>query len=215
MYVITADQVASRHHPDRASELIDALVARHRSALVLPADQTAGDEVQLITESAPAALEIVLDATRDEHWSVGLGVGHVRTPLPDAARKASGTAFIAAREAVQAAKRADGRFALRAASAVPAEPGRRIDELDAAQVEALIRLVVLIRERRSDLGWEVADLARAGHLQKDIATMLGISAAAVSARLKAAMWRAEADALPALVRLLAGLDAGAGRAGTS
>ncbi|MGI9823474.1 DNA-binding protein [Agromyces sp. Marseille-Q5079] len=215
MYVVTADQVASRRHPDRAAAFIGAVASRHRAALALPADQTAGDEVQLITESAPAALAIVLDATRDGHWSVGLGIGEVRTPLPDAARKASGTAFIAAREAVQAAKRADGRFALRAASAIRTEGDRPGDDLDAAEVEALIRLVVLLRERRSDLGWEVADLARAGHLQKDIAAMLGVSAAAVSARLKAAMWRAEADALPVLERLLAGLDTGTGRAGSS
>jgi hypothetical protein len=206
MYVITADQVASRHQPDRAVAFLEGLASHLQAALALPADQTAGDEIQLITESASAALEIVLDATRDGHWSVGLGIGGIRTPLPDAARKASGTAFIAAREAVQAAKRADGRFALRAAST------GRTDEpsTEADDVEALIRLLVLVRERRTDPGWEVADLARAGHLQKDIAAMLGVSAAAVSARLKAAMWRAEADALPALERLLA--DLGSGRA---
>ncbi|GAA1512587.1 hypothetical protein BJ978_002303 [Agromyces terreus] len=209
MYVITADQVSSRHQPDRAATLIETLTSRHGHALVLPADQTAGDEVQLITASAPTALAIVLDATRDGSWSVGLGIGEVRTPLPEAARKASGTAFIAAREAVQAAKRADGRFALRAASDVQDDGGRR-EGLDADGVEALVRLLVLLRERRTDLGWEVVDLADAGHLQKDIAAVLGVSPAAVSARLKSAMWRAEVETLPALERLLAALDADTG-----
>ncbi|MFF2370411.1 DNA-binding protein [Agromyces sp. NPDC058110] len=215
MFVITADQVGSRRGADRAGDLIAALERAHGDALLLPADQTAGDEIQLATSTASTALAIVLDATRDGRWSVGLGVGGVRTPLPDAARKATGTAFIAAREAVQAAKRADGRFALRAASEVPEsglDPGTTTTAevggaIDAAGVEALVRLLVLLRERRSEPGWEVVDLARGGRLQKDVAADLGISPAAVSARLKAAMWRAESDAIAPLERLLAELDA--------
>lgn len=200
MFVITADQVASRREGDRAGALVEELAERYADELVLPADQTAGDEIQLVTRSAPTALAIVLDATRFGRWSVGVGVGGIRMPLPDAARKATGSAFIAAREAVGAAKRADGRFALRAAG--PAELASR-----AADVEALVRLVVLLRERRTDHGWEVVELMRAGHQQKEAAAVLDVSAAAVSARLKAAMWRAEEDARPALERLLAELEA--------
>ncbi|KQM83816.1 hypothetical protein [Agromyces sp. Leaf222] len=210
MFVITADQVASRRQADRAGDLIARLERTHGNALLLPPDQTAGDEIQLLTASAATALGIVLDTTRDGRWSVGLGVGGLRTPLPDAARKASGTAFIAAREAVQAAKRADGRFALRAASAPPAEiatDGHPTETIDAAGAEALVRLLVLLRERRSEFGWEVVDLAQAGHRQKDIASELAISTAAVSARLKAAMWRAERDAIAPLEQVLGSLDA--------
>lgn len=200
MFVITADQVASRREGDRAGALIEQLAEHYADELVLPADQTAGDEIQLVTRSAPTVLAIVLDATRFGRWSVGVGVGGIRMPLPDAARKATGSAFIAAREAVGAAKRADGRFALRAAGS--AELASR-----AADVEALVRLLVLLRERRTDHGWEVVELMRAGHQQKEAAAMLDVSAAAVSARLKAAMWRAEEDARPALERLLAELEA--------
>ena len=154
--------------------------------------------------SAETALGIVLDTTRTGRWSVGLGVGDIRMPLPDAARKATGTAFVAAREAVNAAKRADGRFALRAGS--PVSPTA------AGDVEALVRLLVLLRERRSDHGWEVVELMRSGHQQKEAASLLDVSAAAVSARLKAAMWRAEEDARPALVRLLQQLETESERA---
>ena len=199
MFVITADQVASRREGDRAGALVEQLAEHYADELVLPADQTAGDEIQLVTRSAPTALAIVLDATRFGRWSVGVGVGGIRMPLPDAARKATGSAFIAAREAVGAAKRADGRFALRAAGS--AELASR-----AADVEALVRLLVLLRERRTDHGWEVVELMRAGHQQKEAAAVLDVSAAAVSARLKAAMWRAEEDAQPALERLLAELE---------
>lgn len=204
MFVITADQVASRRDTDRTGGLIEELTAAYTDDLVLPVDQTAGDEIQLVTRSAAAVLGIVLDATRTGRWSVGVGVGDVRMPLPDAARKATGTAFIAAREAVGAAKRADGRFALRASTAPTST--------SADDVESLVRLLVLLRERRTDHGWEVVELMRAGHQQKEAAAVLDVSPAAVSARLKAAMWRAEEDARPALVRLLSQLDVESERA---
>lgn len=202
MFVITADQVGSRRDSDRTGALIASIAQTHAGALLLPPDQTAGDEIQLVTQSAATALTIVLDTTRTGRWSVGVGIGGIRMPLPDAARKATGPAFIAARDAVDAAKRADGRFALRAADGGPAP-------FTADEAEALVRLLVLLRERRSDLGWEVVDLMNAGHLQKEVAGLLAISAAAVSARLKSAMWRAERDAQPALVRMLEHLDAAA------
>jgi hypothetical protein len=198
MFVITADQVASRREADRTGVLIAELAERYSGDLVFPPDQTAGDEIQLVTESANTALGILLDATRGARWSVGVGVGDIRMPLPDAARKASGSAFIAAREAVGSAKRADGRFALRSGSDAAASR--------AADVESLVRLLVLLRERRTDHGWEVVELVRTGHRQKDVAALLDVSAAAVSARLKSAMWRAEEDARPALERLLEDLD---------
>ena len=196
MFVITADQVASRRDADRTGALVEVLADRYADQLVLPADQTAGDEIQLVTRSASTALAVVLDATRTGRWSVGLGVGGIRRPLPDAARKASGSAFIAVREAVGAAKRADGRFALRAVG----------DPQEAVDLEALVRLLLLLRERRTGPGWEVVELMRAGHRQKEAAAILDVSAAAISARLKAAMWRAEEDARPVLERLLAELD---------
>ncbi|UOE44798.1 SatD family protein [Agromyces larvae] len=199
MFVITADQVGSRRGRDQASELIGRLEAAAGDRLLLPPDQTAGDEIQAITDSADSALALTLEATRDGHWSVGLGIGDVRMPLPDAVRKASGPAFIAARDAVDAAKRAEGRIALRSGHAATAAR--------AEHVEALLRLLVLLRHRRTQPGWEVVDLARAGRPQKEIATLLDITPAAVSARLKAALWRAEDAAVPAIAALLADLDA--------
>jgi len=198
MFVVTADQVGSRRDTDRTGAFVSELTERFGSRLLLPVDQTAGDEVQLVTDAADIALAIVLEATRTGRWSVGLGVGDVRRPLPDAARKATGTAFIAAREAVDAAKRAEGRFALRAA------PITR--NIAVADVEPLVRLLVLLRERRTDPGWEVIELVRDGSQQKEAAAVLDITPAAVSARLKAAMWRPEEEARPALVRLLRELD---------
>lgn len=197
MFVITADQVDSRHDVDRAAEAVDALTAEFGHDLTLDIDQTSGDEIQAVTDSPDAALGMITALTRTGHWSAGLGVGGVRTPLPTAARKATGVAFIAAREAVEAAKRAESRFALRA----PHAPER------AQAVGALVDLLLVLRARRSAAGWEVVDLMRAGTTQKEAAGILGVSAAAVSQRLRAALWRVEEDARPALVGLLSELDA--------
>jgi hypothetical protein len=203
MFVVTADQVGSRIDIDRSAAMLAALDDRFADDLALPADQTAGDEIQVVTASAQAALDLVLDLSRTEHWSIGLGVGRVRMPLPDAARKATGPAFFAAREAVDAAKRTESRFALRA--------DVRAGSIDAADVEPLIRILLLLRSRRSEQGWEVIDLIRAGNTQKRAASLLGISPAAVSQRLRAAMWSVDDEARTALVRLLAELDARSGQ----
>jgi hypothetical protein len=204
MYVITADQIGSRADIDRSDAMRRELQAGFGERLELPVDQTAGDEVQAITADPVTALDLVLALHRAGRWSIGLGVGEVREPLPDAVRKAAGPAFVAAREAVDAAKRTDARFALRAAEG-------HGGMLDPAHVEALVRLLLLLRERRTPQGWEAVDLVRDGRTQKDAARILGISDAAVSQRLRAAHWNADGEAAPALVRLLGELDVAADR----
>jgi hypothetical protein len=219
MFVITADQIDSRNDRDRASELIEELTGRFGPAFSLPPDQTSGDEIQVMTTDAAAALQVILAIHRTEHWSVGLGVGAVRTPLPAATRRATGGAFIAARDAVTRAKRADARFALSAEGGA----GTGGDDVsgaggasgaDAAQplalgpedVEALVSMLLLVRQRRTPEGWEAVDLLSEGLSQTDAAARLGISTAAVSQRIKSALWRVEEAARPALVRLLENLD---------
>ncbi|WP_400993250.1 DNA-binding protein [Agromyces sp. GXQ0307] len=199
MFVITADQVGSRADVDRSSTMQQELQDRFDDRLLLPVDQTAGDELQALTDQAATAVDLVLHLARDGHWSIGLGIGDVREPLPDAVRKATGGAFFAAREAVEAAKRADGRFALRT-------DGDDVGLLPAREVEAVFRLLLLLRDRRTPQGWEAVDLVRSGRSQKHAAELLGISDAAISQRLRAAMWSADDDAQPAIVRLIASLD---------
>ena len=203
MYVVTADQIGSRTDVDRSAAMQQELQERFGDRLDLPVDQTSGDELQALTGEAEAATDLVLHLARDGHWSIGLGIGDVREPLPDAVRKATGGAFFAAREAVDAAKRAEARFALRT-------DGEDTGLLPANEVEAIVRLLLLIRDRRTPQGWEAVDLVRSGRSQKHAAELLGISDAAVSQRLRTAMWSADDDARPAVVRLIASLgDRGA------
>ncbi|RNE62540.1 DNA-binding protein [Cryobacterium tepidiphilum] len=202
MFVITADQVDSRNDRDRAGELVKQLTTRFPDAFVLPPDQTSGDEIQMLLTDAAATLHAVLAIQRANHWSIGLGIGSVRTPLPAATRRASGGAFIAARDAVTRAKRTDARFAL-AVDGDAAGPG---GALTATDVEALVAMLLLVRRRRTGEGWEVVDLLTGGRSQAQAAAQLGISTAAVSQRVKSSLWRVEESALPALVKLLAALD---------
>ena len=206
MFVITADQVDSRNDRDRAGDLVEQLTERFPGAFLLPPDQTSGDEIQMLLADAGDCLDVILAIQRTNHWSIGLGVGAVRTPLPAATRHASGAAFIAARDAVTRAKRTDARFALSMAEAGAGVRGTS-PAMTAADLEALVAMLLLVRRRRSAEGWEVVDLLTAGRSQAQAAAQLGISTAAVSQRVKSALWRVEEAARPALVKLLATLDA--------
>ncbi|TFD52213.1 DNA-binding protein [Cryobacterium frigoriphilum] len=215
MFVITADQIDSRNDRDRAGEMIAQLTADLGHAFSLPADQTSGDEIQILMPTARAALTTILALHRSGFWSIGLGVGSVRTPLPAATRQATGEAFIAARTAVTRAKKTDARFALSLRTSVPDAVAATDTAPDAAtssallnvvEVEALVAMLLLLRQRRSVEGWEATDLLEQGLPQVEIAAILGISTAAVSQRVKSALWRVDEAARPALVRLLENLD---------
>lgn len=198
MFVVTADQVDSRL---RADDPVDRTLARMtrlaEGRLVLPPDRTAGDEVQAATEHPDTALDLLLDLARDGQWSIGLGVGEVRRPLPDATRAMSGSAFVLARDAVTAAKKRPTRVA------VAVDSGRRIDT---ETLEPMLDLFLLLRQRRSPEGWEMHDLLRDGLSQADAAARLGITPQAASRRAIAAGLRTDAEARDALVRLLALAD---------
>src|SRR6185437_9261486 len=104
MFVITADQVDSRNRPDVVEITRRDLQKRFADGLAVPVDRNAGDEVQALTANADTAMGIALVLQRTEEWSIGVGCGSVRQPLPDSARAATGPAFFAARDAVAAAK---------------------------------------------------------------------------------------------------------------
>lgn len=198
MFVLTIDQVDSRGQGDRVAALLPELAGRWRPHILLGPDRTAGDEFQLLMADADATLGVVLELTRTEAWSVGLGVGEVTGPLPATTREATGGAFVAARAAVERAKRAAHRFAV--------EADRETAREEAADVEALTDLLLEVRARRSAEGWAVADRLGGDATQVAVARELGITPQAVSLRARTAGLRLEARALPALVRALDRLD---------
>jgi hypothetical protein len=192
MFVITADQVNSRERPDAVKETITALADALAGGLTLPPDRSAGDEVQLLTDDGGVALDAILRLTRTKTWSVGLGVGAVRQPLGASIRESTGPAFIAARAAVERAKNKSTRFALE----------RDQGGIDAKDAEAFLDLLLLLRGRRSDEGWELYDLRMAGLTQAEAAKRLSISPQAASDRAQAAELKAEFAVTDGLARLL-------------
>lgn len=203
MFIITADQIDSSHLDDIAAATIKRLNKRYGNELALPVDRNAGDEIQALVAAAPAALAIIADLTRTDQWSVGCGIGRVRTPLPRNTREATGPGFVAARTAVERAKKAPLRFAL-----VTESPS------DANHVEALIDLFLLARSRRTAEGWELFDLVAGGLTQSAAAAALGISPQAASQRARAAGIRVELAAIPALADALSRVDGGSAQTGS-
>jgi hypothetical protein len=189
-FVLTVDQRASRRGPDRVAGVLDRLNAT--VPRVLDFERTAGDEFQGVLDDPAQVVDVVLDLVRLGGWSIGVGAGPVQTPLPDSTRAATGTAFLCARRAVDAAKQRPSRLAVRGA----APP-------DAGDAQAVLAALAALLERRSDAAWEAIDLVDAGRTQSQAAAELGISRQAVGQRLAAAAWELERELRPTAARLLA------------
>jgi hypothetical protein len=198
MFVITADQVDSTRRSDIAGATVVRLNHLYSHDLALPVDRNAGDEIQALFSTPGPTLALILELTRAGEWSVGCGIGPVRSPLPQNTREASGPAFVSARDAVERSKKAPHRFALSVVDGAA---------LTSADVAPLLELLLQLRARRTDEGWELFDLVASGMSQAEAAARLEISPQAASQRARTAGVRTELAAMPALVRLLGEADA--------
>lgn len=194
-YVLTVDQIKSQRRPDQVAAALHQL---RGISTVLPFTRTVGDEFQGMLDDSLSVTTAILGLMRTQQWHIGLGIGPVDRPLPADSRSARGPAFVAARTAVDEAKRATSH--VRIVSSLP-------NDADAHDAEVVLRLISLLRERRSPQGWEAIDLMAAGHTQAETALRLDISRQAVGQRLQAAQWATESDAVPVMARLLARADA--------
>lgn len=210
MFVLTADQNASRRTGDQVEQILEHLAqisAPLGEAVVLEFERTVGDEVQGVVGTASAALTIAMELQRAQQWAVGIGVGPVER-LTTNSRSSTGPAFLHARTAVERARGKGVTVPLTVQAGPPAE-----SHAPAEEVEALVQLLAAVVRRRSDAGWEVADLLAAGtRTHRQVAAELGITPQAVGQRARTAMWSEQAAVTPLAVRLLAELDA-AGHSG--
>lgn len=203
-FVVIADQVGSRGDTDRVPAALSALAGL---ATVLPFERTAGDEVQGLLEDPAAVVGAVAALTRLEGWRVGVGAGAVERPLPASTRAARGGAYLAARTAVQAARRSPTALALAVEGVRGGGYGE--DARVAEDAEAALWLWRSLLSRRSTEGWELMDLLDTGLTSAQAAERLGVSPSAVSQRL-ARSGRLEARRGAALcVRLLGRLASSA------
>lgn len=184
MFVINADQRDSRSNPDRVPVLLASAV---ECSAVLPFERTVGDEVQGVFASGAdvlAALELIL---RSGRWSVGIGVGSAE--LADTPSASRGDAFIAARSAVETAKKRWQEIAV-CSPAGAVEPAQTLAGLTGYWIE-----------KASDRQWEVLSLARS-HTQRQVAEQLQISQQAVSDSLRASRAAAVEEGMMQLELLL-------------
>lgn len=206
MFVMTMDQRGSSTGPDRVGGLVDGLNAGGPGqGIVRPFQRTAGDEVQGLLDRADAVVGIALSAARSGHWSVGIGVGPVREPMPRETRAGAGPAFEQARDAVGRAKHAPGRVAVSAAA--PAGAGQQDRTLLIEAVEASLQLLAELEHRRSTEGQDAGRLVDAGLTQREAAEELGITQQAVSSRLRSGLWHETRRLASVVAGQLAGLDA--------
>lgn len=169
--VLTADQRASRSHPDRVPRALELTAG---VPLLRALERTVGDEVQGVLER-PEHLPLVLEPLlRDEAWHIGIGVGAVEDPLPAHARAGRGAAYLHAREAVTRAKSSPWHLRVQG------------DTEEARHLESALWLWAAVLARRTPRGWEVVDLADQGLTHEEIGRRLGISQSAVSQRAQAA-----------------------------
>lgn len=171
-----ADQVDSRTESDRVPLALDALSG---VGLLLPYERTAGDEIQGLAATGVAVVASVVGLTRLAGWRIGIGLGPVDEPLPDSTRAARGDAYLAARTAINIARRAPVALALVAGESVRSTTYGELVE-DAETALWLLRSTLA---RRSREGWELMDLLDQGLTNAQAAERLGISPSAVSQRL--------------------------------
>lgn len=198
MFVLTIDQAASRTSPDRIPELLELL---RPVRAVLPWERSVGDEAQGVLADPADVVDATLLCIRAGGWYVGIGIGGVEEPLPPSPREGRGSAFIAARTAVDRAKRTGDRAPL----AVEGPDGRADVAAEAEGVLALLGRHVL---GRSEAEWRILDLLQPGErgTQTAVARTLGISPQAVSKAAARAAWHEERAVRNAAARLLAWTD---------
>lgn len=194
MFVLTVDQIRSRRHRDLVDAMVEELSSRPAR---LPFTRTVGDEFQGALEDAPSVVDAILTLMRSGQWHIGLGIGTVTEPLPDDPRAARGPAFLAARTAVEQAKREPSHVQVMSTEA----------PVEAEDAGTVLQLLGTLRDRRTAQGWEAVDLMAATGQQAEVAERLAVSRQAVGQRLQAAGWAVEQRALPTVVRLLERADA--------
>lgn len=199
---MTIDQRGSTTDVDRVPELLEAFGPLTAARF----ERSVGDEVQGVVEHPSDVVAIALQALRSGHWYVGIGVGGVNLPLPASPREGSGTAFVAARLAVERAKGAGAHVPLAVASGSPRDGAAE----SCANAEAVLRLIGRLVQDRTAAQWKVVDALRSvqgGHAglhgtQKIAAKKLGITEQSVSRALHRSGWQEEWAARPAAALLL-------------
>lgn len=194
MYVITIDQRKSRAQRSSIDRWVTELNERHARHLLLPFEQTVGDELQGVSNDPLPVIDCVLAGVQFGEWWVGVGVG--TGELDTTSPRSRGEAFYSAREAIDAAKKSSYGFAVR-------RGGESVKDAEACLT--LVGFVIRKRGKRQT-SWEAVELRRQGLKLDQIAERLGISMQAVHSRLTAAGYEEEQAGRELADRLLREAD---------
>ncbi len=209
---MTIDQRGSTGAQDLVPDLLGRIAALQLPGTGEPLfERTVGDEVQGVVPDASAVVEIALHALRVGRWYVGIGVGSVSLAPGASPREGTGTAFVAARKAVELAKAAGPQVPLSVVPGIMAKTGGSVPAGEGnqacANAEAVLRLLGRLVQDRTEAQWRVVDaLRRLGTgrhgSQKQVALELGISEQSVSRTVLRSGWQEEWAARPAAAMLL-------------
>ena len=209
---MTIDQRGSTGAEDLVPDLLARIAALQLSGTGKPVfERTVGDEVQGVVPDASAVVEVALHALRVGRWYVGIGVGTVSLAPGASPREGTGTAFVAARKAVELAKAAGQQVPLSVVPGIMAKTGGSGPAGEGSQAcanaEAVLRLLGRLVQDRTEAQWRVVDALRrlgpARHgSQKQVALDLGISEQSVSRTVLRSGWQEEWAARPAAAMLL-------------
>ncbi|MCF6379204.1 SatD family protein [Nocardioides KLBMP 9356] len=188
---IIGDLVGSRRSVDRAAvharfeKGIDAVNAAY--APVVPLTIGLGDEFQgifaTLGDAVAASLRLRMALLPDVDVRQGIGLGRVQV-LSEEPRVEDGPGWWAARAAIDAAKAYERKAPLRAVRTAYV-----VADGEAGPPPALVNAALMTRDQivsgLSERGMSVLDGLMRGRRQQDIADELGISASAVSQRIRA------------------------------
>ncbi|MET3861382.1 hypothetical protein ABIE38_002315 [Dietzia sp. 2505] len=214
MYVVTIDQRGSRAADDLVPGLLEALADIPCAAVF---ERTAGDEVQGLLTDPAAVRRALLVALRGGEWHCGVGAGEVDDDsYASGTRAGRGPAYLAARDAVEAAKGLSSSVAVRVPTGVRGGAGAGSGAAActdaaawAADCEAVWGLTAPLILDRTEAQWRVVDAVDRSPTQAAAAHELNITPASVNGALRLSRIREERAAYPALDRLLAGAHAAA------
>lgn len=195
MFAVTIDQRSSRSAGDRVPGLLKLLAEVCAGTPPIAGfDRTVGDEVEGLFDDAAGVVAAVRAALVMGDWHIGLGIGSVESTGRNV-REARGSAFVAAREAVERAK-VSGEVEVRQGADVNISPLA----LEASQV--IFQLLGALLADRTDAQREVSDLFDAGLTGREAAAALGVSPSAVSQRRTASRYDLETRGWAVLSELL-------------
>ncbi|ROR53319.1 hypothetical protein EDD41_0459 [Luteococcus japonicus] len=218
VFAVTADQRHSRRSEDRVPEALAALEHGLRGQELLPAERTAGDELQLLLPNPDMVLTVFEQLVRLGDWRIGIGLGGVESPLPRSTRSARGGAYLAARAAIERAHSTPTGLALECqrpgragnVGAGPYGDDRRDTQRALHDAESALWLLEGLLKGRSVEGWQIVELLDEGIGVGQAAQRLGISPSAASQRHQRAGWEVGVRGRELCAGLLGSLQEGLG-----